>query len=339
MKTALVLLTTFWSLSALAELTTQLTVSQVRNSKSNQYATNADPVVTCQQFKGTYQGNSVVLKPQASGGSGRYTHRIVWQLSESYKTFDLTRQQKEAAIRDGRTYRLDLPELKDDVPYLQQSVFLITEDLQTGKRATSQLMFTVSRPAILAHTKDPEKLAQSCYQVFPAFESVSGILSNGSTNPSQLIIRHGIQNLWTRSNGNQFGYYVSPLAWTVLGNIFSFYRNYFSEFSKQTIETVEVSNGYSVAPGDFIQLYEQTTRYVTPFDVFEVDSCGKSVQVEGTYFMQWWGRAYHAVPINPYDESPVPRESIGISPINNCPEELTPEFARDYSDYVFARTN
>lgn len=339
MRLVLFLTVMTWSFSALAEMTTTLNVTRVYNSKANQYAANIGAESKCGVFKGTYQGNSILLSPSTTGGSGSYSHRLVWQISESYKTFDLTRQQFETTLKNGYAFRLRLPELKDDVPFTQQTVFLITTDLKTGKRATSQLMFNVSRPAVLMHTNDPDKLVQSCFQVFPAFESVSGILSNGSSNPSQLIVRHSIQHLWTRTSGAQYGYYISPLAWTNIGNVLSFYRSYFNQFSRQTVETVEVSNGYSVAPGDFIQLYEQRTRYVTPFDIYQIDVCGEKQKVEGTYFMQWWGRAYHAVPINPYDENPVPRETIGIYPTNTCPDELTPEFTQDSLDYFFTGTN
>lgn len=327
------------SFNALADFTTSLQVTKVINSKSNQYAADVDEETRCSTFKGTYQGNSIMLYPKATGGSGSYSHRLVWQISESYQTFDLTRKQHEVTVKNGYSYRLKLPELKDDVPYVQQSVLLITTDLKTGKRTSNQLVFNVSRPVILNQTNDPEKLSQSCHQVFPAFESVSGILSNGSTNPSQLIVRHSVQRLWTRTSGAQYGYYISPLAWSVVGNVLSFNRGYFNQFSRQTIETVEIANSYDIAPGDFIQLFEQRTRYVTPFDIFEVDSCGETQKVEGTYFTQWWGRAYHAVPMNPYADDEISKEAIGVSPMNNCPDELTPEFLQDNLDFIFTGTN
>lgn len=339
MKQFITFFMALWSLDSFADLSTELVVSKVYNSKTNQYATGVPATSSCSVFKGTYQGNSIALTPMARGGSGKYDHRLVWQVSESYKTFDLTRMQKEAYVKDGKSFILQIPELKDDIPYLQQSVFLISRDKRTGKSATSQLIFNVSRPVILSHTNKPEKMELNCYQVFPAYESISGILSNGSTNPSQLIIRQGIQSIWSKTNGSQWGYYISPLSWTVVGNVLSFYRNYFTQFSRQTIETVEVSNGYTIAPGDFIQLYEQRTRYVSAFDIFEVNECGETNEVDGSHFMQWWGRAYHAVPVNPYDSEPVPRELIGITPTNNCPDELTPEFARENTDYIFTKTN
>lgn len=339
MKNLIIAALALWGADAIAGLTNKIVVTNVQNSKMNQISANVKANVSCSEFTGTYQGNSVTLKPTAEGGSGSYRHRLVWQISESYKTFDLVRKQYDVSVKNGKVYTLKLPELKDDIPFIQQSVFLITEDLKTGDSTTSQLVFNVSRPVILSHTRSAEKFDKNCFQVYPAFESIAGIMSNSSTNPSNITIRQGIQSIWTKTNGSQWGYYVSPLAWTVVGNVFSVYRNYFSQFSRQTIETVEVSSGYTIAPGDFIQLYEQRTRYVSTFDAYEVDPCGQTQEIEGDYFLQWWGVAYHAVPVNPYSEETVPRETIGISPVNTCPLELTPEFSRDETDFIFSRTN
>ncbi len=338
MKTFLLLTLSLWGTQCLAALENKLQVLSVQNSKLNQIAGNVEKVVKCEDFKGTYHGNSIVLKPIVTGGSGNYRHRLVWQVSESYATTDLTRYQRDLAIQNGNTYTFVIPELKDDVSFLQQSVFLISEDLKSKETVTSQLMFNVTRPVLLSQTNDPVKVRENCFQVFPAFESVSGILTNGSTNPSQITIRQGIQSIYTRTSGSQWGFYISPLAWTVVGNVISVYKNYFKQFSRQTVETVEVASGYQVSPGDFIQLYEQRTRYVTAFDAHEIGACGESKEVPGTYYMQWWGVAYHAVPINPYDTEPTPRETIGVSPLNNCPATLTPDFAREGGDFVFTST-
>lgn len=339
MKVLLLITLTLLSAQSFAALTNELKVVSVQNSKMNQIAGDVEKIIKCDTFKGTYQGNSIVLKPTATGGSGRYQHRLVWQISESYATTGLTRYQKDVAVTNGNTYLFSIPELKDDVSFLQQSVFLITKDLSSNETVTSQLMFNVTRPVLLSQTNDPIKLADSCFQVFPAFESITGILTNGSTNPSQITIRQGIQSIFSRTSGSQWGFYISPLAWTGIGNVLSIYKNYFSQFSRQTIETVEVASGYQVSPGDFIQLYEQRTRYVTAFDAFTVSACGESTEVPGTYFMQWWGVAYHAVPLNPYDTERVPRETIGVSPLNNCSAVLTPDFAREGGDFVFNSTN
>lgn len=339
MKVLLILSLSIWSLSALAGLQNALQVQEVVNSYDNQLAADVDARVECLRFSGTYHGNTLILRPTARGGSGNYRHRIVWQLSESYDTFQGQRMQRDVSVKHGNTYRFEIPELKPDISYLQQSILLITVDRTTGQSVTSELMFNVSRPIILSQTNDPDKLQNNCYQVMPALESVSGILTNGSTNPSQILIRHGIQSLWTRTKGSQWGFFVSPFAWSGLANIFSVYKNYFTQYSRQTIETVEVSNEHQIAPGDFLQIYEQRTRYVTAFDAYQVSSCGETELVSGNYYLQWWGVAYHAYPINPYSTERVPREAIGVAPMNNCPSELTPQFMQDNSDYIFARTN
>ncbi len=339
MKVFILLTLSIWCSSSFAALTTKLVVDRVENAADNQIAANTDRYTNCDVFRGTFHGNTITLKPWATGGSGRYSHRLVWNLSESYETFEGQRTQDSITLNEGRTYRFQIPKLKSDVSFVQQTVFLITKDLKSLETVTSQLVFNVSRPVILSQTINPEKLKNNCYQVMPSMESVAGILSNGSTNPSQILIRHGIQNLWTRTKGSQWGFYISPLAWTVLANVFSFNKSYFTQYSRQTTETVEISNEYEIAPGDFIQLFEQRTRYISAFDAYEVDACGDSREIEGTYFLQWWGVTYHAIPVNPYSTETIPRETIGVAPMNTCPDELTPEFIRDNQDYVFAGAN
>jgi hypothetical protein len=324
---------------AFANLETSLEVLRVVHSKTNQIASGSPASETCSNFKGTFEGSTVVVKPVAKGGSGRYSHQLVWTLSESYKTFDGVQTQRQASVRNGNSYSIKLPQLKDEVSWIQQPVFVITTDLSTRQTATKQLLFNVTRPVVLTPSQKPESLSQGCFQVMPAFESVAGILSNGSTNPSQILIRQGIQNIWNRTSGSQWGFYFSPLAWSVVGNVFSISRSYFSQFSRQTIETIEVSSGYTLTPGDFVQLYEQRTRYIQVFDAKLVNGCGESQELEGEYFLQWWGVAYHAVPVNPYENERAPVETIGARPVNHCPDELTPEFARDENgSFIFSRT-
>lgn len=338
MKTLIILASVFWSFHGEA-LTSFLSVGRVHNSKANRAAASAPKSARCEIFKGTYHGNRVELIPSAEGGSGKYRHRLIWQLSESYDTFQGQRTQHEVSVKNGYMYTLRIPMLKNDVSYIQQSVLLISEDLVTGETASNQILFNVTRPIILSQTMDPAKLRNNCFQVMPAVESVSGILTNGSTNPSQILIRHGIQSLWSRTRGSQWGFYLSPLAWTGVGNIFSIYKNYFTQYSRQTVETVEVSSDHQIAPGDFIQIFEQRTRFVSAFDAIQVDMCGDTRELEGDYFLQWWGVAYHAYPVNPYAGERVPREAIGVSPVNHCPEQLTPEFLDENNDFIFARTN
>lgn len=339
MKTIFFLSLTLWSLNSSAALTSFLSVGRVYNSKTNQNLTQSPQSDHCQIFKGTYQGNKLELIPRAYGGSGKYRHRIMWQLSDSYQTFDGQLTQHEVAVKNGSNYLFTIPQLKNDIPFVQQSVLLVTEDVNTKETATSHLMFNVSRPVILSQTSDPVKLRNNCFQVMPAIESVVGILTNGSTNPSQILIRHGVQNLWTRTRGSQWGFFISPLAWSGLANIFSAYKNYFTQYSRQTVETVEISSEHQIAPGDYLQIYEQRTRYVTVFDALEVDMCGDTRELDGSYFLQWWGVAYHAFPVNPYSPDRTPREAIGVAPMNSCPDALTPEFLDSDNEFIFARTN
>lgn len=324
---------------AFAALSNRIDVVSVVHSKANQISAGVRASQTCENFAGTYEGNTVVLKPVGLGGSGRYKHQLVWTLSESYRTFEGAQTQHEVNVKNGSSYSLKLPELRDEVPWAQQPVFLVTTDARSGETVTEQLLFNVSRPIVLTPSQNPESLAKGCFQVFPAFESVAGILSNGSTNPASIMLRQSVQSIWNRTNGSQWGFYFSPLAWTVLGNMFSISKNYFRQYSRQTIETVEVSSGYTLSPGDFVQLYEQRTRYVQVFDADQVDGCGHSKELPGEYFLQWWGVAYHAVPVNPYESDRTPVETIGARPVNHCPNELTPEFARDENGaFIFGRT-
>ena len=152
------------------------------------------------------------------------------------------------------------------------------------------------------------------------------------------MIKQGIQKLWTTLSGSQWGFFFSPLSWTVVGNIFMLNKNYFSQYSKQVLETVEVSSEYVLSPGDYIQIFEQRTRFVTAFDAFSVGVCGDSKLIDGEYMLQWWGIAYHAVPVNPFSENQVPVETIGMYPQNSCSDRFTPEFS-DGAGYNFVKTN
>ena len=103
------------------------------------------------------------------------------------------------------------------------------------------------------------------------------------------------------------------------------------------METVEVSSGYQLSPGDYVQIYEQRTRYVSAFDAYKIGVCGESELVDEEYMLQWWGVAYHAVPVNPFSEENIPAESIGSYPRNNCSAEYTPDFSN--GELNFVRTN
>ena len=335
----ILLLTLLLSTQAFAvELATDLVVTGVKQSKSNRYASGQmNKYYSCGEFMGTYAGNSVVIEPQPSGGTGNYGHRIVYVLGEGFVPSHGDRTQRDVYVKDGSSYILKLPELRDDVSFIQQSVMVITEDKATGKITSKTIMFNVTRPVVLKKSRNPDFIKNECMEVYSAYQSPIGILSNGSTNPSQLLIKQGVQKLWTSLSGSQWGFYFSPLAWTQLGNILTFNKSYFTQYSKQVMETVEVSSGYQLSPGDYVQIYEQKTRYVSAFDAYKIGVCGESMLVDEEYMLQWWGVAYHAVPVNPFSEENIPAESIGAYPRNNCSDEYTPDFSN--GELNFVRTN
>ena len=104
------------------------------------------------------------------------------------------------------------------------------------------------------------------------------------------------------------------------------------------VEAVKFVKEEFYTPGDYIQIYEQRTRYVSAFDAYTINICGDSELIDGEYMLQWWGIAYHAIPINPFSEGQVPLETIGMYPKNTCSERFTPEFSGN-EDYNFVKTN
>lgn len=320
-------------------LKTHLIIDRVYQSVENRRAVG-DSVSNyeCHDFKGTYAGNKILVRPVTTGGSGRYQHTVSYVLGEGYVQSHGSREQKQFSVRHGNSVWVTLPELRADTPFVQQNIMLVTTDKRTGKMATSNLLFNVTRPIVLRKSRNPEFLKNECKEVYPAYASPIGVLTNSSTNPSQLMIKQGVQKLWTTLSGASWGFFFSPLSWTVVGNIFMINRNYFTQFSKQALETVEINSEYVLSPGDYVQIYEQRTRFVTAFDAYKVDVCGNSDLIDGEYMLQWWGVAYHAVPINPFEENSVPIESIGMYPQNSCSDRFTPEFSQS-EDFNFVRTN
>jgi hypothetical protein len=169
-----------------------------------------------------------------------------------------------------------------------------------------------------------------------------GVLTNGSTNVSNLVIKQGVDRLWSNTMGSSWGFYISPFSMipgigTSLAGLFMANRSYYSTTSKQTSESVEVSSEYQLSPGDSIQIYTQKTRYITFYDATLVDACGARTRMAGAYPLQWWGFAYHAVPINPYDPTRPNLNTVGARPVNTCPGELTP--GSGDTSYSFFQTN
>ena len=223
---------------------------------------------------------------------------------------------------------------------MQQSVMLITKDTNTGEVKTDQKVFLVSRGIILAPSSNEKVAAEDCFERYPSYESTFGVLSNGSTNLSQLSIKQGVQKVFESTSGSSWGFYISPLAWInipvigSLGNLIMFNKNYFSSVSQQTIETVEVTSGFNLSPGDYIQIYTQKTRYVTNYDATLEDACGNTKVLEGAYKLQWWGFAYHAVPVNPYDSVRPETATIGAPPMNSCPKDLSLDFGSSSDKFI-----
>lgn len=329
----------FVSLSCLNSYswTNRLDILGVYMHKDNQYASgNFNNYQKCSIFRGTYHKNSILFRPSVVGSNARFSHTVVLKLNEGYLESHGRRSQREYSITHGKSMRITFPELRDDVSFVQQSVMLISRNLDTDETRVVNKVFNISRPVVLTKSTRPEALDKECHQVYGAYQSPIGILSNSSSNPSQLSIKQGVQRLWTSLRGAQWGFYFSPLAWLGIGNVFSVYKNYFQQYSKQVIETVEVSSNYQISPGDFVQIYEQRTRYVSAFDATLVHACGESESLDGEYMMQWWGVAYHPVPVDPYSEEEIPVDTIGSYPMNNCSDEYSPEFG---SEFNFLQTN
>lgn len=306
---------------------------KVEVSRDNRLASGEARSVNClQDFTGTHAGNTLRFTPIVFDATGRTQITVYAQFGNAYQL----EGRRDGAIfnktiRAGKSVEVELPKLKDDISFAQQSILIQAFDEQTQMRTSHTLLFNVSRPVRLERNLEAQNSGRSCYEVYPAYRSVSGVLTNGSTNPSQLLIRNGIQEIWNRTRGAQWGFYFSPLAWLGLGSTFSLYANHFVQFSRQTIQTVEVTAGYQLSPGDMVQLYEQRTRYVDVFDAHIVEACGETTKVDGEYYLQWWGTAFHAVPYNPYDDQPVPSDVIGVPTINTCDDDLNQTQTGDFS--------
>ena len=325
-----------------SKFSNSLQITGVHVSSTNTPGTGEGGYQACSNFKGTYHDNTIYLTPTGSNGSGWYQHTLVWKFGTGYQEHNGFEEQNEVIVGDGSSFALELPTLRDEIPYVQQTVLLITKDLQSGEVVSTEKVFNVSRTILLNQSADAKVISKNCFQRYAAFESTVGVLSNGSTNPSQLLIKQGTQKLWDNTNGSSWGWYFSPLSFLgyagfSLGNIITFNRNHFSHLSKQSMETIEISSGYQLSPGDFAQIYTQKTRYVTHFDASLVDACGGMKTIPGAYQMQWWGFSYHAVPINPFDKQRLNPDNIGAKPMNTCPLDLTPNL--NSAEKHFYQTN
>lgn len=287
-------------------------------------------------FKGAFEGGSVKFKVKATGGSGRgYKHDIVSTFNDSFKlSMNHDRNFNDHFSGASGTFTMKLPELADAVPFVQQTVLVHTKD-SAGNVAVTSKTFNISRPVILRPSADNEARGQACFQRYAAYEAMTGVLSNASNNLSTIEIKQGLQRMWTSTHGWQWGVFVSPLSALGLGNLIVFNFSYFQETSKTITETTEVTTQYNFDPGDYMQVFAQPTRYVTPYDAVLVDACGQTNTLPNSFMFQWWGFAYHVYPVNPFSTEPTPIESIGAPIMNSCSDELTP----DSGGSNFRRTN
>lgn len=314
--------------AATQPLSTSIKVIGVQLARNNALAGNYPSSVSCEanQFMGTHHGNTLQVELTGTGGSGSYRHTVVYQIPRSYKLGVQDDGQKEVGLQGNGTIQIRLPELMDDVPFVQQTLFLITTD-SNGQSVSTSITFTVSRTVILSISPDRRS---NCFERYLPYESITGLLTNATNNLSSIQIKQGIQKIWGATGGRQFGVSFSPLAMFGLGNLFSLNWGYFSQTSKQVMETTEVVSDHQFDPGDFMQVYVQPTRYVSAYDASVVAPCGGMQKVEKAYMFQWWGMAYHVYPVNPRSGTMPPPEAVGAPVINTCPLELTPGSGKSY---------
>jgi hypothetical protein len=313
-------------------LSNSVKVTSVNLSRNNAMAGSYPSAVSCEKFLGTHHNNILNVELTGTGGSGGYQHVVVYQIPRAYKLGIQDDGQKEVGLSGNGTIQIRLPELMDDVPFVQQTLFLVTTDA-SGKSVSSSITFTVSRTVILTMSNDRKT---NCFERYLPYESITGVLSNATNNLSSIQIKQGLQKIWGSNGGRQFGISFSPLAMIGLGNLLSFNWGYFAQTSKQVIETTEVVSDHQFDPGDFMQVYVQPTRYVSAYDAAIVSPCGEMQKVEKAYMFQWWGMAYHVYPVNPRSGTQPPAEAIGAPVINTCPAELTPGSGKAYQ---FVPTN
>lgn|GEM_PF-2388568 len=305
-------------------LRTVLTPSEVEVSKSNRMAGYNDSSYKCENLKGTHAGNKVTFKVDASGGAGGYKHLLSYQLSSDFAFQEeaVGPVQKEESRFGNGTITITLPELDAQVPFVDVSFFLYTQD-KNGNTVTDLKQVRVSRTVLLTRSNNGIQKAKSCYERYEAYLASPGLVSNGSSNTSRLEIRQGVDQIWSSNKGWQFGVYVSPFSWVGLGSLLALNYSYFQNKSKQVTESTYVSANYDLDPGDYLQVYVQPTRYVTAYDAEVVSPCGDVKKMEGAYLFQWWAFSYHVYPVNPFvDENQPDTRLVGAPPANTCEEAV-----------------
>jgi hypothetical protein len=314
-------------------LTNKISVAEVSLSRKNRLAGYNESRYSCENFKGTHAGNTIVFKAEAFGGRAPYKHLLSYQLTSDFAFEEkaVGPLQYEESRNGNGEFKIKLPELDPQVPFVDLTVFLVSSDSQRI-HASSSVTFRVSRTVLLTRSSNKTQREKSCFERYQAYLSAPGLISNGSMNTSRLEIRQGVDQIWSSSRGWQFGVYVSPFSWLGLGNLVALNYSHFQTRSKQVTESTYVSSSYELDPGDFLQVYVQPTRYVTAYDAAIVHPCGETRSFEGAYLFQWWAFSYHVYPIDPFSSvDEIDPTLVGVPPLNTCPQEL--------ESHDFRRTN
>jgi hypothetical protein len=330
-----------------SSLVNSIKVEKVKLSKTNAIAGNWHHRVSCDAgFTGTHAGNRITIEAEAEGGDGHYTHTLVYMLGDSYQLGVEGGGEKIFSRKGNGNFKVEIPTLRDEVPFVQQSFYLMTED-RSGNTVSTSKIFKISRPVILNPSNDPEIAKNNCYQRYLPYESAVGPQSNGSTSLSSLQITQGKEKIWTSSKGWQFGVFFNPMIGYqgFLLSLMSLNYTYFAETSKQTSEKVEIAQSFNLNPGDELQVYVQPTRFVNAYDATKVKPCGEEEEtIKGAYLFQWWGFAYHVYLIDPSSHEKPLMEAIGVPVENTCSQDLADPFVQsevpsNTNGYQFFGTN
>lgn len=306
-----------------ARLKVEKVLPSLKNRREQGELSKYTQSVQCSTFQGSHAGNTVVFQAEGTGGSGKYRHNLIYTLSGFSQGHDPSGKQIHMSRSGNGHFKISLPDLREEVPFVQLTVSLITEDrMNPDLSAMDQMTFRVSRQVILSKSTSPAVLEKECFERYLPHESGMGLISNGTSTPSTLQISHGFQKSWTSTQGWQVGVYFSPVAYFGFGNPIFGNIGYFRQTAKQTIETVNIATGHEIPPGAFMQVFIQPTRYIRAYDATLVDHCGETKKLEGAYFFQWWGYSHLLAPVNPKSTAKTDAENIGAPAINTCSEAL-----------------
>jgi hypothetical protein len=302
-------------------------VDRVKLSKESRLSLSTESnrklsrVEHCDTFIGTHAGNEIFIEASATGGEGGYSHSLIYRFGEdAYEMTEKFKSIHEETSKDGK-FKVNLPELKANIPYVGQAFTLITRD-HAGNTVQSTQVFTISRPVILTKSLDPDATKLNCTETLAPASAPIGRLSNGSTLNSYVEVKQSVNNSMISKRGKQGGIYLSPVAAFsgVFVSLFSFNYQYFSEISRQHTETIEVKHKVVLEPGKFLDVYIQPTRKVTAYDLDLVGVCGQRKEYPGAYLFQSWGFSYPVKAVLPGSPSLPSDSEIGAPVQNTCAE-------------------